>query len=98
MIWLGGQFVAAPFVLERLKRRVDIERKHASRQVQVLSQDDMFRHLPVDSARRFVSLRGLCERIQQNYRGLSPASQEVLTDQSAKFDAILVSCLRRLWL
>src|SRR5262249_33281606 len=32
------------------------------------------------------------------YRGLSPASQEMLADQSSKFDAILASCLRRLWI
>ena len=98
LVWVGGQFVTAPFLLERLKRRIEIERKHANRRVEVVSQDEMFRELPAESARRFVQFRELCARIQQNYRGLSPASQEVLTDQSAKFDTILVSCLRRLWL
>lgn len=98
LLWMGGQFVAAPFFLERLKRRIEIERKHAERKVETLTQEDMFRELLPDQARRFVQFRALCERIASNYRGLSPASQEVLADQSAKFDSILVSCLRRLWL
>ena len=47
---------------------------------------------------RFVRLRQLCERIQNNYKGLSAASQGMLADQDNKFDSILATCLRHLWL
>lgn len=94
----GLELMAMPFLLERLKRRLDIEKKHAERQHQALSQEQRFEALSTTSKNRFVRLRQLCQRIQTNYRGLSQASQNIIADQESKFDVILASCLHRLWL
>src|SRR5690606_12700580 len=47
---------------------------------------------------RLDRLTELCDRIQENYRGLSPASQGVMADQREKFDLIVDSFLKRLWI
>lgn len=94
----GVELMAAPFLFERIRRRLEIEKKYAERQVQTLSQEQRFEALTAPARARFVRLRQLCVRIQANYRGLSPASQGMLADQEAKFDAILATFLRHLWL
>lgn len=94
----GLELMAMPFLLERLKRRLDIEKKHAERQHQAMSQEQRFEALSPNAKNRFVRLRQLCQKIQANYRGLSQASQNIIADQESKFDALLASCLHRLWL
>lgn len=94
----GLELMAMPFLLERLKRRLDIEKKHAERQHQALSQEQRFEALSPNAKNRFVRLRQLCQKIQANYRGLSQASQNIIADQESKFDVLLASCLHRLWL
>jgi len=94
----GLELMAAPFMIERIKRRLDIEKKYADRQFQTLSQEQRFEALTPSAKARFVRLRQLCERIQNNYKGLSAASQGMLADQDNKFDSILATCLRHLWL
>lgn len=94
----GLELMAMPFLLERLKRRIEIEKKHAERQHQAMSQEQRFAALSPASRGRFDRLRRLCEKIQANYRGLSQASQNITADQESKFDVILASCLHRLWL
>ncbi|HJX27140.1 MAG TPA: hypothetical protein VJ885_04455 [Thermoanaerobaculia bacterium] len=94
----GLELMAMPFLLERLKRRLDIEKKHAERQHQAMSQEQRFEALSPNARNRFVRLRQLCQKIQANYRGLSQASQNIIADQESKFDVILASCLHRLWL
>jgi hypothetical protein len=98
LLFAGFELMALPFVLERLKRRIEIERKYAAREAQTLSQEQQFEQLPSGLRGRFAEMRQLCERIQKNYRGLSPESQGVLAEQSSKFDAVLASYLKRLWL
>ena len=98
LLLAGAELMVMPFMLERLKRRIEIERKHASRQAVVLTQEQQLEALPEGSQRRFERLRALCRRVQENYRGLSPESQGLVADQAAKFDAVLASCLKRLWL
>jgi hypothetical protein len=98
LLLAGAELMVMPFMLERLKRRIEIERKHASRQAVVLTQEQQLEALPESSQRRFERLRALCRRVQENYRGLSPESQGLVADQAAKFDAVLASCLKRLWL
>jgi hypothetical protein len=98
LLFAGVELMALPFVFERLKRRIEIERKYAAREAQTLSQEQQFEQLPTAMRGRFAEMRQLCERIQKNYRGLSPESQGVLAEQSSKFDAILASYLKRLWL
>lgn len=94
----GLELMAAPFMMDRIKRRLDIEKKHSDRQFQTLSQEQRFEALAPSAKARFVRLRQLCERIQNNYKGLSAASQGMLADQDNKFDSILATCLRHLWL
>lgn len=94
----GLELMAMPFLLERLKRRMEIEKKHAERQHQAMSQEQRFEALSPQAKNRFVRLRQLCQKIQANYRGLSQASQNIIADQESKFDVILASCLHRLWL
>lgn len=94
----GLELMAMPFLLERLKRRLEIEKKHAERQHQAMSQEQRFEALSAQAKNRFVRLRQLCQKIQANYRGLSQASQNIIADQESKFDVILASCLHRLWL
>jgi hypothetical protein len=98
LLLLGGEFVALPLLFDRLKRRLEIEKKYAARQVETLSQAERYDQLPAESKARFDALRRLCRQIQGNYSGLSAASQGILAEYSEKFDAILGTCLRRLWL
>lgn len=94
----GAEMMALPFVLERLKRRIEIEKKYAARTSQAMSLDQRLEELPPSARERFSRLAGLCKKIEDNYRGLSAESQGLLAEQAAKFDAILASCVRRLWL
>jgi hypothetical protein len=98
ILLLGGNLVALPFTLERLKRRLEIEKKYADRQTEEMSQEQRYEELSPDAKARFQQFRRLCLQIQSNYRGLSAASQGILAEQGAKFDAIQASCLRKLWL
>jgi hypothetical protein len=97
LLLAGLELMSLPFLLERLKRRLEIEGKYAAREAHAMSQEELFAALPAAGQQRYRRLQALCMRIQDNYRGLSPASQEMLADQTGKFDAILASCLRRLW-
>ena len=98
LLLLGGEFVAMPFMFERLKRRLEIEKKFAARQVETLSQAERYDQLSQEGKSRFDALRRLCRQIQGNYKGLSTASQGIMAEYGDKFDAILATCLRRLWL
>jgi hypothetical protein len=98
LLLLGGEFVAMPFLFERFRRRLEIEKKYAAREVESLSQAERYGQLAPESRGRFDSLQRLCRQIQGNYRGLSEASQGILAEYNDKFDAILATCLRRLWL
>ena len=94
----GAELVTMPWIVERLKRRIELERKLARRTAHSVSQEEQYRELPAPLRERFVRLKQSMERIQANYRSLSPETQGMLADQSEKLEAILVSCLRRLWL
>jgi len=98
LLLLGGEFVAMPFLFDRLKRRLEIEKKFAARQTETLSQAERYDQLSQDGKTRFDTLRRLCRQIQGNYKGLSPASQGIMAEYGDKFDAILATCLKRLWL
>ncbi len=98
LLLLGGEFIAAPFLFDRLKRRLEIEKKYAAREVESMSQAERYDQLSPEQKVRYDSLKRLCRQIQGNYRGLSPASQGIMAEYGDKFDAILATCLRRLWL
>lgn len=98
LVWAGLECMTLPFLVERLKRRMEIEKKYAARQASELSQEEQLKALPGASRSRLGRVQALCERIEANYRGLSPASQGVMAEQSEKFDTILGAFLRRLWL
>lgn len=98
LLFVGGNLMAFPFVFERLRKRMAIEKKFADRKAEEMSRDERLRALSHVARARLERLRRLCDTIQENYRGLSPASQGILVDQRAKFDAILDAFLKRLWL
>jgi len=94
----GAELVTLPWIVERLKRRIEIESKVARRDAHSVTQEEQYRELPSAHRERFVRLKQATERIQTNYRTLAPETRGMLADQSEKLEAILVSCLRRLWL
>jgi hypothetical protein len=98
LLLLGAEFMAAPVLFERLRRRIEIEKKHAAREVEGLSQEERYAELQPQARERFDRLQELCRRIESNYKGLSRESRALLAEQTQKFEAILASCLRRLWL
>ena len=98
LIWAGGQLMTLPFLVDRLKRRMEIERKYAAREATQMSQEEQLKALPGASRQRLGRVQALCDRIEANYKGLSPASQGVMAEQTEKFDSILAGFLRRLWL
>ncbi len=98
LLLLGGEFMVMPFMFERLKRRLEIEKKYAARQSESLSQNERYDQLHPDQKLRYDGLKKLCRQIQGNYRGLTTASQGILAEYTDKFEAILATCLRRLWL
>jgi hypothetical protein len=98
LLLLGGEFMVMPFLFERLKRRLEIEKKYAARQSESLSQNERYDQLNPDQKLRYDGLKKLCRQIQGNYQGLTTASQGILAEYTDKFEAILATCLRRLWL
>lgn len=98
LVLLGAEFMAFPFLFERLRRRMEIEKKFAERRAHEMTRDERLRALSKSAVARLERTAALCDRIQENYRGLSPASQDVLADQRAKFDALQGSFLKRLWI
>lgn len=98
LLYVGGNLMAFPFVFERLRRRLQIEKKFADRRAEEMSRDERLRALSNAAKARLERLRQLSDTILENYRGLSPASQTIVADQRAKFDAILDAFLRRIWL
>jgi hypothetical protein len=98
LVWAGAELMTLPFLVERLKRRMEIEKKYAAREAHQLSQDEQLKTLPGAAKSRLGRVQSLCDRIEANYRGLSPASQGVMAEQTEKFETILGGFLRRLWL
>src|SRR5688572_14704115 len=98
LLLLGGEVLAMPFLLERVQKRLEIEKKYAERESETLSQEQRYEQLAPEAKARFAQLKRFCQQIQENYQGLSAASQGVLAEQVEKFDAILATALRRLWL
>jgi hypothetical protein len=98
LVLLGAEFMVMPFMFERLKKRLEIEKKYAARQSESLSQNERYDQLHPDQKLRYDSLKKLCRQIQGNYQGLTTASQSILAEYNDKFEAILATCLRRLWL
>jgi hypothetical protein len=98
LILLGGEMLTMPFLLERIQKRLEIEKKYAAREVETLSQEQRYEQLSMESKSRFGQFKRVCGQIQENYRALSSESQGMLADQSNKFDAMLAVALRRLWL
>ena len=98
LILLGGEMLAMPFLLERIQKRLEIEKKYAARQMETLSQEQRYEQLGLEAKARFGQMRRLCDQIKEHYLGLSAESQGILVDQASKFDSILATSLRRLWL
>jgi hypothetical protein len=98
LILLGGELLAMPFLLERIQKRLEIERKYAARQTETLSQEQRYEQLSLEARGRFGQLKRLCGHITENHKGLSTESQSILAEQAEKFDVILATTLRRLWL
>ena len=98
LLLMGGEFVVMPFMFERLKRRLEIEKKYAARQTESLSQQERYEQLHPDQKLRYDGLKKLCRQIQGNYSGLTTASQGIMAEYADKFEGILATCLRRLWL
>jgi hypothetical protein len=98
LILLGGEMLTMPFLLERIQKRLEIEKKHAARQVETMSQEQRYEQLAIEAKARFGQFKRICGQIQENYRALSSESQGLLADQAGKFDAILAVAIRRLWL
>jgi len=98
LILLGGEMLTMPFLLERIQKRLEIEKKHAARQIETMSQEQRYEQLSLESKARFGQFKRLCGQISENYRSLSSESQGLLADQAGKFDAILAVAIRRLWL
>lgn len=98
LLLAGGQLVTLPLLMDRFKRRMEIEKKYAARKAESMTQEQRFEQLQPDAKRRFLELRRLCFSIQDNYKGLSAESQSILAEQSEKFDSLLATVLRRLWL
>jgi hypothetical protein len=98
LLLAGGELLSMPFLLERIQKRLEIEKKLAARHVETLSQEQRYDQLADNSKQRFHQFQRLCRQIQDNYKALSPASQNVLGEQVEKFEALKATALRRLWL
>ena len=98
LLLAGVELMVGPFLIERVRRVFEAQKKLSEQQRQNLSQEERYAALKPDAKSRFGRVRQLCQRIQANYRGLSPESQGMLSAQDAKFDTILANFLRHLWL
>ena len=98
LLFLGGNLMAFPFLIDRLNRRMAIEKKHAERRSYEMTRDERLRALSKAARARIERMEELIGDVQENYRGLSPASQEIVAEQRSKFESILDAFLKRIWL
>lgn len=98
LLFAGVELMVMPMMVDRIRRRLEIEKKYADRSAVEMSQKEQWDALPAAHRARFERLRQLVGKVQANYKGLSVASQGIVAEQEAKFDVILAACLKRLWL
>ncbi len=98
LLFAGVELMVMPMMVDRIRRRMEIEKKFAARNAVEMSQKEQWDALPQAHRARFERLRQLVAKVQANYKGLSVASQGIVAEQEAKFDVILAACLKRLWL
>jgi hypothetical protein len=98
LLFAGVELMVMPMMVDRIRRRLEIEKKYADRSAVEMSQKEQWDALPAAHRARFERLRQLVAKVQANYKGLSVASQGIVAEQEAKFDIILAACLKRLWL
>ncbi|HEV7669449.1 MAG TPA: hypothetical protein VGS22_13070 [Thermoanaerobaculia bacterium] len=98
LLFAGVELMVMPMMVDRIRRRLEIEKKYADRNAVEMSQKEQYDALPAAHRARFERLRQLVGKVQANYKGLSVASQGIVAEQEAKFDVILAACLKRLWL
>jgi hypothetical protein len=98
LLFAGVELMVMPMMVDRIRRRLEIEKKFADRDAVEMSQKEQWDALPAVHRARFERLRQLVGKVQANYKGLSVASQGIVAEQEAKFDVILAACLKRLWL
>ncbi len=98
LLFAGVELMVMPMMIDRIRRRMEIEKKFAARNAVEMSQKEQWDALPAVHRARFERLRQLVGKVQANYKGLSVASQGIVAEQEAKFDVILAACLKRLWL
>lgn len=98
LLFAGVELMVMPMMVDRIRRRLEIEKKYADRTAVEMSQQEQWNALPAAHRARFERLRQLVGKVQANYKGLSVASQGIVAEQEAKFDVILAACLKRLWL
>ncbi|MEP7009538.1 MAG: hypothetical protein ABJC13_04370 [Acidobacteriota bacterium] len=98
LLFAGVELMVMPMMVDRIRRRLEIEKKFADRNAVEMSQKEQWDALPAAHRARFERLRQLVGKVQANYKGLSVASQGIVAEQEAKFDVILAACLKRLWL
>ena len=98
LLFAGVELMVMPMMVDRIRRRLEIEKKFADRDAVEMSQKEQWDALPAAHRARFERLRQLVGKVQANYKGLSVASQGIVAEQEAKFDVILAACLKRLWL
>jgi hypothetical protein len=98
LLFIGCEVLSLPFLLERTQRRLEVEKNLAERREETLSQEQRYDQLAAEAKARLLKIKRTCGQIQENYKSLSPASQDVLGEQVQKFSAIQATALRRLWL
>lgn len=98
LLFAGVELMVMPMMVDRIRRRLEIEKKYADRSAVEMTQKEQWDALPAAHRARFERLRQLVGKVQANYKGLSVASQGIVAEQEAKFDVILAACLKRLWL
>ncbi len=98
LLFAGIELMVMPMMVDRIRKRMEIEKKFAARNAVEMSQKEQWDALSSTHRARFERLRQLVGKVQANYKGLSVASQGIVAEQEAKFDVILAACLKRLWL
>lgn len=98
LLFAGVELMVMPMMVDRIRRRMELEKKYADRNAVEMTQKEQWDALPATHRARFERLRQLVGKVQANYKGLSVASQGIVAEQEAKFDVILAACLKRLWL
>lgn len=97
LFWLGSELVLLPILDSGpIRRKVARRRRERAREESQTRRRQVIKSFNPESGKRYAAMENLCRQIEANYQGLHGISRAYLSEQRAKLDMILDSCVHRM--